>query len=129
MENKHYYDLLKLTNKDRSQISQAEIANAFRTLALKYHPIINPKSKIVEFQQKFFGVAEAFDVLSKPVYRKLYDEHGKAALGNGIESGESAVAGYSFNGDAYGVFKEFFGSENPYFEFIEQPNAFSKQIE
>jgi hypothetical protein len=33
--------------------------------------------------------------------------------------GEDEIGGYTYNGDAYMIFKEFFGSDNPYFETIE----------
>lgn len=115
MANDHYYNLLEI----KCDASRAQIASAYRKLALKNHPLRNSKSQLAEFQNKFTKVSEAYDILSQPAYRKLYDERGDDALRNGIMEGEDEIGGYTYNGDAYMIFKEFFGSDNPYFETIE----------
>ncbi|HSP12794.1 MAG TPA: J domain-containing protein [Salegentibacter sp.] len=71
MEFIDYYKLLELNK----SASQAEIKKAYRKLARKYHPDLNPNDK--EAQKKFQQLNEANEVLSDPEKRKKYDQHGK----------------------------------------------------
>jgi len=71
MEFIDYYKLLEL---DKSA-SKADIKKAYRKLARKYHPDLNPNDK--EAQAKFQQINEAHEVLSDPEKRKKYDEYGK----------------------------------------------------
>lgn len=66
-----YYKLLEL---DKSA-SPADIKKAYRKLARKFHPDLNPKDK--EAQLRFQQVNEANEVLSDPEKRKKYDQYGK----------------------------------------------------
>lgn len=66
-----YYKLLEL---DKSA-SQSDIKKAYRKLARKYHPDLNPNDK--EAQLRFQQINEANEVLSDPVKRKKYDQYGK----------------------------------------------------
>ena len=66
-----YYKLLEL---DKSA-SQADIKKAYRRLARKYHPDLNPNDK--DAQARFQQINEAHEVLSDPEKRKKYDEYGK----------------------------------------------------
>jgi curved DNA-binding protein len=59
------------------QASVDEIKKAYRRLAKQYHPDVNPGSKSAE--EKFRHVTEAFEVLSDPRKRRLYDEFGEDA--------------------------------------------------
>ena len=54
----------------------AEIEKAYRTLARKYHPDLNPDDKTAK--KKFQAVQAAFDVLSDPKKRELYDRYGSS---------------------------------------------------
>ena len=60
-----------------------EIKKAYRRLAKKYHPDVNPGNKAAE--EKFKEITAAFDVLSDPKRRKLYDEFGADALRSGFD--------------------------------------------
>ena len=60
--------------------TQEEIKNAYRKLALKYHPDRNPGNK--EAEEKFKAAAEAYQILSDPEKRKRYDQFGTADTGN-----------------------------------------------
>ena len=71
MEFIDYYKLLEL---DKSA-SQADIKKAYRKLARKYHPDLNPDNK--EAQVRFQQINEAHEVLSDPEKRKKYDQYGK----------------------------------------------------
>lgn len=64
-----YYDILGVAKKATAD----EIRNAYRKLARKYHPDMNPSA---EAQESFKKVQEAYDVLSDEQKRKLYDEYG-----------------------------------------------------
>jgi molecular chaperone DnaJ len=65
-----YYDLLGVAKK----ASAKDIRTAFRKLARKYHPDLNPGDKSSE--EKFKQLQEAYDVLSDSKKRQMYDQHG-----------------------------------------------------
>jgi curved DNA-binding protein len=71
MEYIDYYKVLSI-NKNASQ---EEIKKAYRKLARKYHPDVNPNDR--EAEKKFKEINEANEVLSNPENRQKYDEHGK----------------------------------------------------
>lgn len=68
---KDYYQILGLTRK----ADEKEIKSAFRKLARKHHPDVNPNDKGAE--TRFKEISEAYDVLSDPEKRKLYDQYGQ----------------------------------------------------
>ncbi len=67
---KNYYEVLGV----KKSASTEEIRKAFRKLARKYHPDVNPGDKAAE--EKFKQLSEAHDVLSDPKKRKIYDQLG-----------------------------------------------------
>ena len=67
---KDYYGILGV----KKSASAEEIRKAFRKLARKYHPDVNPGDKAAE--ERFKSLSEANDVLSDPKKRKIYDQLG-----------------------------------------------------
>ena len=74
MSQKDYYEVLGV---ERSGTTD-EIKKAYRQLAMKFHPDKNPDDPSAE--KKFKDVAEAFEVLSDPERRDLYDRYGQEGL-------------------------------------------------
>src|ERR1700736_2772515 len=101
-----YYELLGVPKKASSK----DIRTAFRKLARKYHPDLNPGDKSSE--EKFKQLQEAYDVLSDSKKRQMYDQYGfysdnlppGGPGGAGSRDGESGVnfdfGGYDFGGGA-----------------------------
>ena len=104
-ENKRdYYEVLGLSK----GASQDEIKKAYRSLAKKYHPDMNPGDK--EAEAKFKEVNEAYAVLSDDEKRQKYDQFGHAAFDPA--SGGSGFGGFGgFDGgfDFSDLFSSFFG--------------------
>src|ERR1041385_779603 len=80
MPERDYYSILGL----QRSASRDDIRKAYRKLARKYHPDINPGNK--EAEEKFKDVSVAYEVLSDPKKRKLYDEFGEAGLASGFDA-------------------------------------------
>jgi molecular chaperone DnaJ len=79
-----------------------EIKKAYRKLALKYHPDKNPGDKTAEEQFKELG--EAYEILSDPEKRALFDQHGHAAFDR--RAGAYGAGGFH---DPFEIFREVFG--------------------
>lgn len=82
-----YYDVPGISR----DADAAAIKRAYRKLAKKYHPDSNPGDKTAE--QMFKDVNEAYDVLSDPKKKKLYDQFGHAAFDETAGYGQGAGAG------------------------------------
>jgi len=80
---------------------EAEIKRAYRTLARKHHPDVNPGSKASE--EKFKEVAEAYEVLSDAQKRQVYDRYGHEGLNGNGGSGFEGFGGGGF-GDLFDIF-------------------------
>ncbi|XP_034956658.1 dnaJ homolog subfamily B member 5 isoform X3 [Zootoca vivipara] len=106
---KDYYKTLGI----QSGANEDEIKKAYRKMALKYHP---DKNKDPNAEEKFKEIAEAYDVLSDPKKRAVYDQYGEEGLKTG--GGSSGTPGntfhYTFHGDPHATFASFFGGSNPF---------------
>ena len=91
-EKRDYYEVLGIGK----NATDAEIKSAYRKLAKKYHPDLNPGDKDAE--EKFKEVNEANDVLSDPDKRKRYDQFGFAGVDPNYGAGQPG-GGYGGGGD------------------------------
>src|SRR4026208_1354066 len=127
MEFKDYYSTLGVAK----TASEKDIKQAFRKLARKYHPDVNPGDKAAE--ARFKEINEAYEVLGDPEKRRKYDELGanwrayeqaeRAGGPNPFEQG----GGWTVNmGGGPGGFRtmseeemqEIFGTDNPFSDFF-----------
>lgn len=100
-QKRDYYEVLGVSK----DATDAELKKAYRQVAKKYHPDLNPDNK--EAEAKFKEANEAYEVLSDSQKRKQYDQFGHAAFENG-----GAGAGYGAYSDFGGfsdIFDSFFG--------------------
>ncbi|NQT19178.1 MAG: molecular chaperone DnaJ [Planctomycetes bacterium] len=111
MAKQDYYELLGV----QRNAGEDEIKKAFRKLAVKYHPDKNPDNR-KEAEEKFKGVAEAYDVLSDAQKRRRYDQFGHEGLrGAGVHtytdfSFEDILRAFGFGSDAGdNIFGDLFG--------------------
>ena len=105
-----YYEVLGVAK----SASDSEIKSAYRKLAKKYHPDMNPGD--AEAEKKFKEASEAYAILSDADKRKQYDQFGHAAFenGGGGAGGFGGFGGFDFNsadmGDIFGdIFGDLFG--------------------
>lgn len=116
---KDYYKILGIAR----GASDEDIKKAYRKLALKYHP---DKNKEAGAEEKFKEVAEAYEILSDPKKKEIFDKYGEEGLkmgaggggpGPGGSTGSSPGGGfnsYTWSGDPNETFRMFFGSSNPF---------------
>ena len=98
-----YYEVLGVSR----NATDAEIKKAYRTLAKKYHPDMNPGDK--EAEKKFKEASEAYAVLSDSEKRRQYDQFGHAAFEGGA-GGAGGFGGFDFSGaDFSDIFGDIFG--------------------
>ena len=106
-QKRDYYEVLGIGK----NADDAEIKKAYRALAKKYHPDVNPGN--AEAEAKFKEASEAYAILSDPDKRRQYDQFGHAAF----EGGAGGPGGFDFSGadfsDIFGdIFGDFFGGRS-----------------
>ena len=101
-----YYEILGISK----SADEGEIKKAYRTLAKKYHPDMNPNDKSAE--KKFKEVNEAYEILSDPEKKSRYDAYGHAGIDPNINMGGGGFGGGGFDFGGIGVddiLNSFFG--------------------
>lgn len=101
-DKRDYYEVLGVDK----NADDAAIKKAYRVLAKKYHPDMNPGDK--EAEAKFKEASEAYAVLSDPQKRKQYDQYGHAAF-DGASGGGAGGFDFNFSGDMGDIFGDIFG--------------------
>ncbi len=113
MAKRDYYEVLGLSR----GASVEEIKKAYRKLARKYHPDMNPGDPTTE--EKFKEVSEAYEVLTDPEKKRTYDQFGDQAFSPGggqgprawtWKSGDGGFEGFDFSGGGqdFGSFSDIF---------------------
>lgn len=123
-----YYETLGISK----GASEQEIKTAYRRQALKWHP---DRNKTTEANSKFKDVTKAYEVLSDPKKREMYDQYGESAFNRGGPGHSGAGQSYSnpfeggfggfssqgfenvdFGGfsDPFEIFEQFFGFQSPF---------------
>lgn len=102
MAKRDYYEVLGV----EKGASEAEIKSAYRKLAKKYHPDLNPGDKVAE--ANFKEVNEAYETLSDPQRRQRYDQFGFEEPGMGGGYGAGGFGG-GFAGSVGDIFEDLFG--------------------
>ncbi len=139
MPKRDYYEILGVSKSSTAQ----EIKQAYRKLALKWHPDRNPNNK--EAESKFKEITQAYEILADSKKKEAYDQFGHAAFeGGGFGAGGpfggftrtqregpftysyttyggnqdqgSQFEGFDFGGfsDPFEIFEQFFGGGNPF---------------
>ena len=101
-EHKDLYEILGVSR----SATQDEIKKAYRRLARKYHPDVNPGDK--EAEQRFKEINAAYEVLSDPQRRQQYDQFGTL---DGTPGSSGPFGGFGGFGDIFGdIFDSLFGN-------------------
>ncbi len=125
----NYYETLGVSK----NASGAEIKTAYRKQALKWHPDRNKSTDAID---KFKQVTKAFEVLSDPKKKEMYDQYGEEAFSRGAYGGTGSAGqsyqqgpfnvytnfggegfeGFDFGGfsDPFEIFEQFFGFQSPF---------------
>ncbi|WOK92725.1 hypothetical protein Cni_G01416 [Canna indica] len=113
-----YYNILKVNR----NATDEDLKKSYRRLAMRWHPDKNPSNKN-EAEAKFKQISEAYEVLSDPNKRAIYDQYGEEGLKgmpppgsqSAASNGPSGPANFRFNPrDAEDIFAEIFGSSSPF---------------
>lgn len=99
----NYYDLLGIT----SSATAEEIKKAYRKKAVKYHPDKNQGD--AEAEKKFKEISHAYEVLSDPQKKQIYDQYGEAGLSGGAGAGFGGAQHFESMEDALKTFMGAFG--------------------
>jgi molecular chaperone DnaJ len=106
MEDKDYYKILGVSR----DATEEEIKRSYRKIAMQYHPDRNPGNK--EAEEKFKIASEAYEVLSDPEKREIYDHYGIEGLKG---TGFTGFRGFDDIFSAFGdIFEDFFGLGTTY---------------
>lgn len=91
---------------------ESELKKAYRKLAMTHHPDKNPDNR-EKAEAKFKEISEAYEVLSDPQKREIYDKYGEEGLKAGGPGGPGPGAGFHARRPE-DIFAEFFGGRSPF---------------
>ncbi|KAH9942757.1 hypothetical protein B0H21DRAFT_750217 [Amylocystis lapponica] len=94
-------DLYKVLELSRSA-SEQDIRKAYKRLSRKYHP---DKNKDEDAESRFVDIAYAYEILSDPEKKQLYDRHGEEGL-------KAHEGGQQHHGNPFDIFQSFFGGQS-----------------
>ena len=97
MDERDYYEVLGVSK----DATPEDIKKAYRKLAMKYHPDKNPGNKVAE--EKFKEISNAYEVLSDPEKKRIYDQQGM----EGVH--DMGFQGFTSNDDIFSHFSDIFG--------------------
>lgn len=104
MNKEDYYNLLGI---DRNA-NDMEVKKAYKKMAMKYHPDRNPGDKKAE--ENFKKVGEAYEILSDPSKRQIYDQYGHSGFNNTSNAYSNSTSHFT---DIFGdIFGDLFGDNN-----------------
>ncbi|XP_029173091.1 dnaJ homolog subfamily B member 13-like [Nylanderia fulva] len=106
-----YYKILSL----KRNCNDTEIKEAYGRCAVRYNPT---QQKNGGAEAIFALAAEAYDVLSDPLRRTVYDQYGEEGLKNGVLRPEGFEKPYVYHGEPMRTFREFFAVQNPYNDLL-----------
>jgi molecular chaperone DnaJ len=108
MSKRDFYDVLGVAR----DASADDLKKAYRRCAMKHHPDRNPGDAVA--LEAFKDCKQAYEVLSDPAKRRMYDAHGHAAFEHGMGAGAGQGAGFADMGDIFGdIFGNIFGGGAP----------------
>jgi len=111
---KDYYSILEISR----NASPSEIKKAYHRLAMKWHPDKNPNNQ-AEAQAKFQDIAEAYEILSDPSKKQVYDRFGE----EGLKHNGTDPNSFHTSQHAEDIFRMFFGN-NGFHSFFDSPFGF-----
>ena len=82
-----YYEILEVSK----SVSEEELKKAYRKKAIQFHPDKNPGNK--EAEEKFKELSAAYEVISNPEKKQLYDDYGEEGVKNGGPPGGGGLGG------------------------------------
>lgn len=114
MSKRDYYDILGISR----EASARELKKAYRSLARKYHPDINPAE---DAEAMFKLAAEAYEILADTDQRATYDRFGHQGLENQKRGGGGVGAGFESVDDIFAQFNDLFGDVFSFGEQSDEP--------
>ena len=107
-QKRDYYEILDVPK----SAALEDIKKAYRRCALSHHPDRNPGDK--KSEEKFKEATEAYQVLSDPENRRIYDQYGHEGLASqGVGNGPSGFSAGGFGDIFEDIFEDFFGGGSP----------------
>jgi len=101
-----YYDILGIGK----NASPDEIKTAYRKLARKHHPDMNPEADKKEAEEKFKELSEAYEVLIDPQKKQLYDQYGHQGVDQQFGQGGFTWNNFTHFGDVEDIFGDLLGN-------------------